>query len=400
MNEPDQTKEHAASPSPGPAFWVAAGLAVVLVALVAIIAVVSGGVPGLGDGASASSSPSPVASASPAVPTDSPEPSFVRPTPLPPTPVPTFLVYVVRSGDSLTSIARAHETTARSIAFWNRDAYPTLDPESEGYSPNRIEVGWALALVPGTTYDETAPPSSTPAPATPAPATPPPATPGPSAQPTMPPVVGSSLLVSNGPRGTNKVALTLDMGGRVEPAVDIVRWLIDHEVRATLFPTGKTGTTNDQGRAALQLAATRPDLFEVANHSWDHPDFRTLTDAQIADQLTRTETAINALIGRTTKPFFRPPFGGINSAARAAIGRAGWGYTVMWDVDTIDWKPVADGGPTAADIVAKVSSKAEGGSIVLMHLGGWNTLEALPGMIAGLQAKGLQPVTLTEMLAP
>jgi len=395
VNGPEQPIERVARRGPGPAFWVAIGLAVVLAALVAIIAIVSGRLPGLGDGASASASPSPATTASPAVPTDSPEPSFIRPTPLPPTPVPTFLVYVVRSGDSLTSIARAHETTARSIAFWNRDAYPSLDPESEGYSPNRIEVGWALALIPGTTYDETARPSQTPPATTPAPATP-----GPSAQPTMPPVVGSSVLVSNGPRGTNKVALTLDMGGRVEPAVDIVRWLIDHEVRATLFPTGKTGTANDQGRAALQLAATRPDLFEIANHSWDHPDFRTLTDAQVADQLTRTETAITALIGRTTKPFFRPPFGGINSAARAAIGRAGWGYTVMWDVDTIDWRPVADGGPTAADIVAKVSSKAEGGSIVLMHLGGWNTLEARTGMIAGLQAKSIQPVTLTELLAP
>lgn len=367
----------------------------VLVALVAIIAVVSGGLIGPGGGASASGSSTPSAGATPAAATDSPAPSFVRPTPLPPSPQPTFLVVIVKAGDSLTSIARTHGTTARSIAFWNRDAYPSLDPESEGYSPNLIEVGWALALIPGATYDESVRPSPTPPVTTPGPATP-----GPSLQPTMPPVVGSSVLISNGPRGTDKIALTLDMGGRVDPAVDIVRWLIDHEVRATLFPTGKTGTTNDKGRAALQLAATRPDLFEIANHSWDHPNFTTLTDAQMADQLTRTETAINPLIGRTTKPFFRPPFGSVNTTIRAAVGRAGWGYTVMWDVDTIDWKPVADGGPSASDIVAKVSANAQGGSIILMHLGGWNTLEALPGMLAGLEAKGLRPVTLTEMLAP
>ncbi len=394
MNEPDEL-EHAAGRRSDPAFWVALGLAVVLAALVAIIIVTSGSLPVFDGGAAASGSPTPALGASPSTPTDSPTPSFIQPTPLPPAPIPTLLVYIVRAGDSLTSIARAHETTARSIAFWNRDAYPSLDPESEGYSPNQIEVGWALALIPGTTYDETARPSQTPPATTPAPSTP-----GPSTQPTMPPVVGSSLLVSNGPRGTSQVALTLDLGGRVDPAVDIVRWLIDHEVHATLFPTGKTGTTSDKGRAAVELAATRPDLFEIANHSWDHPDFKTLTDAQITDQLTRTEAAISALIGRTTKPFFRPPFGAVNNAVRAAVGRAGWGYTVMWDVDTIDWKPVSDGGPTASDIVTKVSSKAEGGSIVLMHLGGWNTLEALPGMLAGLQAKGLHPVTLTEMLAP
>ena len=377
---------------PAAAFWIALGLAAILAALVLAIVALSGGwrLPDVGVGPSAS--PTPAATLPTPSPTASPAPSFVRPTP---TPQPTFLVYVVASGDSLTSIARAHATTARSIAFWNRDAYPSLDPESEGYSPNCIEVGWALALIPGVTYDETDRPSPTPPGPSPDPGSPPP-----SLQPTMAPVVGSSKLVSNGPRGTDRIALTLDMGGRLEPAVDIVRWLIEHDVKATLFPTGKSGTQTEQGKAALLLAAQRPDLFEFANHSWDHPSFVDLTDAQIADQLTRSETAISGLIGRTTKPFFRPPFGAVNNAVRAGVGRAGWGYTVMWDIDTIDWRPTADGGPTAADIVTKVTSKAQGGSIVLMHLGGWHTLEALPGILAGLESKGLRPVTLTEMLAP
>jgi peptidoglycan/xylan/chitin deacetylase (PgdA/CDA1 family) len=69
----------------------------------------------------------------------------------------------------------------------------------------------------------------------------------------------------------------------------------------------------------------------------------------------------------------------------------------MWDVDTIDWRPTVDGGPTATDIVAKITAKAQGGSIVLMHLGGWHTLEALPAILASLEAKGLRPVTLGEM---
>jgi hypothetical protein len=36
---------------------------------------------------------------------------------------------------------------------------------------------------------------------------------------------------------------------------------------------------------------------------------------------------------------------------------------------------------------------------VLMHLGGWHTLEALPGIVSGLRARGLEPVTLSELLA-
>lgn len=92
----------------------------------------------------------------------SPSPSFVRPTP---NPSPTFLVYVVRSGDSLTSIARLFGTTARSIAYWNRDRYPSLDPDSEAYRPDRIGLGWTLLLIPTEVVAEDELPDPTPTPA-------------------------------------------------------------------------------------------------------------------------------------------------------------------------------------------------------------------------------------------
>jgi spore germination protein YaaH len=74
----------------------------------------------------------------------------VRPTP---TPLPTFLVYTVRPGDTLTSIARQFGTTARSIAFWNRTTYPSLDPDSPDYAPDTIKAGWNLLLVPDVELD-------------------------------------------------------------------------------------------------------------------------------------------------------------------------------------------------------------------------------------------------------
>jgi peptidoglycan/xylan/chitin deacetylase (PgdA/CDA1 family) len=203
-------------------------------------------------------------------------------------------------------------------------------------------------------------------------------------------------VISHGSRTVPQVALTFDMGGRLDPAVDIVQWLIDHNVHATLFPTGKSGTLTAQGLAAMQLAAQHPELFDVGNHSWDHPDFRDLTAAQMAEQLTSTETAIKPLLG-STKPWFRPPYGGYNDAVKAGVGAAGWKYLVMWDVDMIDWRPEADGGPTTADLVAKMTANARPGSIVLMHLGGFNTLDALPGMLTALGDKALIPVTLEEM---
>ena len=99
-------------------------------------------------------------------PSSPPSPSFVRPTP---TPLPPFVVYVVRSGDTLSSIAKAFGTKAQSVAYWNRATYPSLDPESSRYDPNTIKVGWALQVIPNAEVDpEDLPPARTPSPTPPA----------------------------------------------------------------------------------------------------------------------------------------------------------------------------------------------------------------------------------------
>ena len=79
-----------------------------------------------------------------------PTPSFVRPTP---TPQPTFLIYTVVRGDSLESIAKRFKTSARSISYWSRVLYPSLDPDSRDYKPNYIARGWTLLLIPGKEVD-------------------------------------------------------------------------------------------------------------------------------------------------------------------------------------------------------------------------------------------------------
>jgi peptidoglycan/xylan/chitin deacetylase (PgdA/CDA1 family) len=338
--------------------------------------------PGASAAPSADPSPTGSAAASP-VASSTPTPS---PTPLPSS---TPVAWVVQPGDTLTSIARRFDTTARSIAWWNRATYPSLDPTSPDYSPNRIEVGWTLVVLPGEVVDDASPPpgaSPTPRPTLVIP-------PGPTPRPD-----GTAIVVDHGPRAANAVALTFDLGGRVDPALDIVDWLLANDVPATIFPTGATATATATGRDVLARIAANPGLLGVGNHTWDHPDLTELDAAAIEDQLRRTETAIEEATGRSPQPFMRPPFGSHDLETREVAGRLGYPYVVMWDIDTIDWKPVAEGGPTADDIVARVLARVQGGSIVLMHLGGYETLDALPGIVAGLRDRGLEPVTLARLL--
>jgi peptidoglycan/xylan/chitin deacetylase (PgdA/CDA1 family) len=322
-----------------------------------------------------------------------PSPSFVPPTP---TPVPSFRAYEVVAGDTLLSIARTFDTTARSIAYWNRGTFPNLDPESEEYSPNLIQVGWQLLIIPGAVVDPQTLPDQTPRPASPDPN----ATPIP-VEPIITPVPGDGAIVySHGAREDRQIALTFDLADDLDDAAAIVDWLTRNEVPATIFATGQPATTTPRGRAVLQLAAARPDLFDVGNLTWDAPVVTDLDGAAIGDQLHRAEAAISTFAGVTTKPWFRPPAGAWDDAVRLAVGDAGWAYLVLWDVDPEDAVPAVDGGPTALEIEATVLSRVQGGSIILLHLGGENTREALPRVVEGLEAKGLQPVTLSELLVP
>jgi hypothetical protein len=118
-----------------------AGLRAAALAAVAIVAI--GCLPaGAGGG---------LPTAVPAASGPTPRPSFRAPTP---TPAPTFAIYTVARGDTLSRIADRFGTTARSIAYWNRATYPSLDPEGSGYRPNLLQVGWTLRIIPNAQFDE------------------------------------------------------------------------------------------------------------------------------------------------------------------------------------------------------------------------------------------------------
>lgn len=191
------------------------------------------------------------------------------------------------------------------------------------------------------------------------------------------------------------------MGGRVGNAVAIVEWLADHHVHASIFMTGAIAdsTATDAGRRVLEIIDAHPGTFTIGNHSYSHPDFRTLTASAIREQLRRTEAAIARSCSADPRPFFRPPFGGVNAAVLDAVGAAGYARTVTWDVDTIDWRPIVNDppGPSADQMVEKVLANARNGSIVLMHLGGYETYAALPRIVQGLRDRGMDLIALGEL---
>jgi peptidoglycan/xylan/chitin deacetylase (PgdA/CDA1 family) len=75
-------------------------------------------------------------------------------------------------------------------------------------------------------------------------------------------------------------------------------------------------------------------------------------------------------------------------------GRSGYATCLSYDIDSTDW---TDPGPRA---IQQAVAAATAGSVVSMHFGHPGTVEALPGILDDLSARGLTPVTASVLLAP
>uniref|UniRef100_UPI0031DFBCF7 polysaccharide deacetylase family protein n=1 Tax=Saccharothrix mutabilis TaxID=33921 RepID=UPI0031DFBCF7 len=199
------------------------------------------------------------------------------------------------------------------------------------------------------------------------------------------------------PGAGRQVALTFDAGANSAGLPSILATLADRGVPATFFLTGTWARANPSGVAAIRAGGHR-----VGNHSMTHPDFRTLDDGAVRDQVSRAEQAIRAA-GADPRPLFRFPLGARDARTIAAVNDAGY-VAVRWTVDTLGWKGTS-GGITAAQVADRALGALGPGEIVLMHVGSnpddGTTLDAdaLPGMIDRMRAAGYGFVTLDALLA-
>ena len=187
------------------------------------------------------------------------------------------------------------------------------------------------------------------------------------------------------------VALTFDDGSDGTNIPVILKILHDYNVKGTFFLTGKAVLNHPTKIKSIVAAG-----HAIGNHSYSHPYFTKISTTSMKSQLTRTETIIKNLTGKTTKPYFRPPYGAYNTLVLQTVGSIGYTRTIKWNIDTIDWD-----GRSAYRIYSKVLNNIVPGSIVLMHAGAGAkyTPAALPTIIKGLKAKGYRFVTIPQLLS-
>jgi peptidoglycan/xylan/chitin deacetylase (PgdA/CDA1 family) len=185
-----------------------------------------------------------------------------------------------------------------------------------------------------------------------------------------------------------QVIFTFDAGAGTQSLSSILSVLRSHGLTATFFLTGKWADTNPVG--AQQIASSGHEIF---NHTYNHPNLTTVADSVVVAELSRAENAIRAKSGKTTKPYFRTPYGARNQHVLDVAW--GQGYrSVYWTVDAWDWKE----GISADEAKNRVLGNVNPGTIYLMHSGDTITGQILEELVTTIEARGYSIVPLSRGL--
>jgi len=217
--------------------------------------------------------------------------------------------------------------------------------------------------------------------------------------PTAPPAPSSSLLGIDWtriPTTAPVVALTFDAGANADAVPSIRSTLQGKNVPATFFLTGQWVRTFPAQANEVAVAG-----FVVGNHSDTHPALTTLSDTQVHAEVVNAQRSILLANGVETRPFFRFPFGDLDTRVLSLVN--GLGYVgVRWTVDTLGWQGTS-GGMSVQRVIDRVLAALQPGEIVLMHVGSHPTdhsmldAAALPQIIDAIRARGYQFVTMSAL---
>ena len=177
------------------------------------------------------------------------------------------------------------------------------------------------------------------------------------------------------------VAVTYDDGPNAKNTPKVLDVLEKNYAVATFFMVGKNIEGNeDIVRRSYEMGN------EMGNHTWDHTNLNKVGADAIKKQLDDTDAAIQEICN-VENPILRPPYGNRNETVKSTVNKP----IVLWSLDTEDWKT------RSADSTYDACMGAKDGDIILMHDIHECTAIAAEDIISGLQEKGFQLVTVSEL---
>lgn len=199
---------------------------------------------------------------------------------------------------------------------------------------------------------------------------------------------GPAAYVGHGARTRDEVALTFHTNGDPALVTRLADALAAAGVVATMFVVGQWAA--EQPAIVQRLVR---DGHELANHTWSHPSLVDLDADAMRTEIVRCRDLLAGYPAATAR-YFRPSAIDVpTEAILRAAGAAGYAVSLGYDVDPLDY---TDPGPAA--IVSATAAGVQPGSIISLHTGHADTIDALGDLLAMLRSRNLRPVTCSTLL--
>ena len=194
--------------------------------------------------------------------------------------------------------------------------------------------------------------------------------------------------ISHGPRGGKKVALTFHGAGDPKIATDLLNILSTSGTHVTVFAVGTFLKSNPE--FAKKILDGGHDL---GNHTMTHTQMKTISAKRVDSEISECAALLKKLTGNHGA-FFRPSGTQYSTPLiRKTAQKYGYKNCISYDVDSLDYQD-----PGKAAVISNINKGIKGGSIISLHFGHKNTIDALPTVIENIKTKGFEPVTLSELI--
>jgi len=186
------------------------------------------------------------------------------------------------------------------------------------------------------------------------------------------------------------LALTIDDGVSSPVVGGYVALAKATGIRLTFFANGVNHSWAEHQPEMQPLVDS--GQIQIANHTWDHPDIRTLTDAELVDQLDRNDRYLTGLYGVDTKPYFRPPYMGHTAATDRVCVDQGYSVITWWNGSFGDASQI-----TADQVRQNATQFLRAGNIVIGHANYPAVTTVYDDIIGLIHDRALTTVTLADV---
>ena len=204
---------------------------------------------------------------------------------------------------------------------------------------------------------------------------------------TLPPPLG---VVDRLPGEGRRLALTIDDGVSSAVVGGFAALAAGTGLRLTFFPNGCYRSWTDNLRALRPLVES--GQVALGNHTWSHPDLRTLDDAAVAEEITRNRRFLADTFGAGQTPFFRPPYGSHDERVDRIAADCGHPTVAMWEGTLADSRVL-----TADELMAAAREWFAARSIVIGHANHDTVTTVFDQLVELLEERSLETVTLADV---